>query len=87
MNPMLHQIETLLQAALNPTELIVEDDSADHIGHANAGAGHYTVNITSLLFENKSRVARHQLVYQSLGDLMKSQIHALRIRAFAPGEV
>lgn len=86
MNPTIALIEKQLNEALSPTMLQIEDDAADHAGHANEGAGHFTVHITSPLFSGKTSIARHQLVYGALGDLMKTHIHALRIRANAPEE-
>ena len=77
------QIRDLLTEALAPTELEVIDDSAQHIGHpgASTGLGHFTVIITSPKFQEKSLVARHRMVYDALGDMMKTDIHALRIIA------
>lgn len=74
-------------AALQPTRLEIRDDSALHAGHAgNRGGGHYHVLIESSLFCEKSRIMRHRLVYQAVGDLIPTQIHALSIQAIAPGE-
>ncbi len=63
----------------------VIDDSHLHAGHAGAsgGAGHYTVRITWSGFAGKSSVARHRLVYDSLGDWIPERIHALSIQAVA----
>lgn len=79
-------IKQMLTAALQPEQLEVLDDSADHIGHAGAegGMGHYTVQIISSQFEGKSMVQRHQMVYAALGDMLKTDIHALRILAKTP---
>lgn len=83
----LAEIEARLRAALNPSELRLEDDSARHAGHAGAReGGHYTLYITSERFTGLQRVARHRLVYDSLSDLMRQGIHALAIQARAPGE-
>lgn len=81
-------IRARLQAALAPTALVIEDDSHLHVGHAGAagGAGHYGVTITAAAFAGQSQVARHRLVYAALADLMPHPIHALRIKALAPGE-
>jgi BolA protein len=67
-------------------EVIVQDDSHKHAGHAGAqgGAGHYTVKITSTLFSGLSTVARHRLVYDCVADWMPHAIHALSITAQAP---
>jgi len=81
------QIEALLREALAPTLLQVQDDSAQHAGHAGAReGGHYTVRVVSARFTGLNRVARHRLVYDSLAELMKRGIHALAIDAKAPGE-
>jgi BolA protein len=81
------QIKQLLTDALYPEKLEIIDNSAAHAGHAgNRGGGHYHVTIVSPLFEGKSLVQRHQLVYRALGDLMKQQIHALGINALTPSE-
>lgn len=85
-NPTIPLIEERLNNALSPTTLIVEDNAADHAGHANEGAGHFTLHITSPLFSGKTPLARHHMVYDALGDLMKTHIHAVRIRAHAPKE-
>lgn len=75
-------------AALQPIRLEIRDDSALHAGHAgNRGGGHYHVLIESSLFYGKSRIMRHRLVYQAVGDLMPTQIHALSIQALAPDEI
>jgi BolA protein len=74
-------------ATLQPTQLEIRDDSAQHAGHAgNTGGGHYSVTIESSLFCGKSTIIRHRMVYQAVGDLIPSSIHALSIHARAPGE-
>ena len=81
------EIEARLRAALAPTRLEVQDDSALHAGHAGAREGrHYTVRITSPRFAGLSRVARHRLVYDALGPLGAQGVHALAIVAQAPDE-
>ena len=82
------QIKQLLNAAFKPALLEVIDNSAAHAGHAGAksGGGHYHVTIVAQAFEGKSLVQRHQLIYKSLGDMMKQQIHALGINALSPSE-
>ncbi|MEM7495353.1 MAG: BolA family protein [Myxococcota bacterium] len=81
-------IEKLLRAAFSPVRLTVIDDSAAHAGHAqarlNPAAGHYRVMIESDHFAGKNRVQCHQLVFQALGELMQTRIHALSITASAP---
>ncbi len=75
--------------ALLPDSIEIGDDSAQHAGHAGAasGGGHYSLRIVSKRFAGQSRVARHRLVYATLGSLMQHRIHALALIALAPGEV
>ncbi len=81
-------IEERLRSALQPTELEVIDDSHRHVGHAGAreGRGHFTVLVVSERFRGLPVVRRHRLVYEAVGDLMQTDIHALSIQALAPGE-
>jgi BolA protein len=75
-------------AALDPLHLRIIDDSAAHAGHAGArsGGGHYRLLIVSSVFSGKSTLARHRLIYDALGELMRSKIHALSIQAMTPEE-
>jgi BolA protein len=77
-----------LSAALTPTKLELEDESHLHAGHVGAkgGLGHYRVHIVSSQFAGLRPIARHQLVYRSLGALMQTEIHALSITAHTPEE-
>ena len=78
-----------LTEALQPTWIELEDQSDHHIGHAGhdaRGESHFALAIESAMFESQSRIARQRLVYLALGDLMQDRIHALTIRALAPGE-
>ena len=81
-------IKRLLTEAFNPQILEIIDNSAAHAGHAGArsGGGHYHVTIVADAFTGKSMVQRHQLIYKTLGDLMKQEIHALGINALSPTE-
>ena len=74
--------------ALEPTQLEVEDDSHHHAGHAGAadGRGHFSVLIVSKRFAGLRQLQRHRLVYEAVGELMATDIHALSIHALAPGE-
>ncbi len=83
------RIEALLVDRLEPVELRVKDQSHLHAGHAGAsdGRGHFDVYIIARAFAGKTRIQRHQLVYGALTDLLKSDIHALKIRALTPDEV
>ena len=88
MSSRLARIREALEAAFAPTQLIVNDDSHLHAGHAGArdGRGHYSVEIVSDAFAGKSSLARHRAVYAALGQMMTTDIHALQIQARAPGE-
>lgn len=81
-SPVIDRIRDRL-AALEPELLEIEDESALHAGHAGArsGGGHYNLHIVSAAFDGKNTVARHRLIYATLGELMKGEIHALAIRA------
>jgi len=87
--PVASEIIRRLTAALSPTRLAVIDDSDKHRGHAGhdgAGESHFTVEIESAQFAGQNRVARQRAVNTALGDLLRDRIHALAIRAKAPGE-
>ncbi|MDQ4088209.1 MAG: BolA family transcriptional regulator [Pseudomonadota bacterium] len=87
--PVAAEIEQRLRAALAPTRLSVINDSEKHRGHAGhdgSGESHFTVEIESAAFAGKSRLERQRAVNTALGDLMRERIHALAIRAKAPGE-
>ncbi|MGZ5200473.1 MAG: BolA family protein [Telluria sp.] len=85
----LDRIRARLTAALAPTLLELGDDSALHAGHPGAasGGGHYRVKIVSDRFEGLKLVMRHRLVYDSVHDLMHTEIHALAITALASSEI
>ena len=81
-------IEAVLRAALQPTALEVQDDSAQHAGHAGAREGrHFSVRVVSERFAGVSRVGRHRLIYDALDRLISQGIHALAIDARAPGDL
>ena len=88
MNDRVKSIETRLREAFEPVELLVKDQSHLHAGHAGAqdGRGHFDVSIVSEAFEGHRAIARHRMVYDALGALMTSDIHALRIHANTPAE-
>ncbi len=75
-------------AALQPERVEVTDDSHQHAGHAGAadGRGHFTVLVVSKRFAGLSTLRRHRLVYDAVGDMMTTDLHALSIQALAPGE-
>jgi BolA protein len=78
-----------LNSALSPTFIKLTDDSEKHRGHGGynpAGESHFTLQIESHAFAGRSRIDRQRLVYNALGELMRDRVHALQIRARAPGE-
>jgi BolA protein len=78
-----------LNSALSPTRIELTDDSEQHRGHGGynpAGESHFTLRIESPAFSGKGRVQRQRMIYAALGSLMESRVHALSIRAIAPGE-
>ena len=87
--PMAAEIEHRLTAALAPTSLAVINDSAKHSGHTGddgTGESHFTVEIESASFAGVSRLQRQRMVLSALGDLPGQRVHALAIKARAPGE-
>lgn len=83
------EMEALLRSALDPVRLEVINDSTRHHGHAGddgSGESHFTVAIESAKFAGKSRVERQRMVNAALGDIPGQRVHALAIRASAPGE-
>lgn len=75
--------------ALSPTRIELIDDSEKHRGHGGynpSGESHFTLLIESPAFAGKSRVERQRMVHAALGDLVGERVHALSIRAKAPGE-
>jgi BolA protein len=82
-------IRNKLTAAFDPSRLEIEDDSARHHGHAGArpgGESHFNVLIEAGAFAGASRVERQRLVYRALAEELKGPIHALTVKALAPGE-
>jgi BolA family transcriptional regulator, general stress-responsive regulator len=82
------EMQMRLTAAFSPTLLRVINDSAAHSGHSGddgTGESHFTVEIESTVFAGLSRVDRQRRVNQALGDLPGQRVHALAIKARAPG--
>jgi BolA protein len=75
------RIESLLREKLEATEVQVVDESHQHRGHAGAagGGGHFHVTVVSSRFAGLSLVQAQRLVYEAVGDMMTSEIHALAI--------
>ena len=87
--PVAREMIERLTAALSPARLELEDQSHQHIGHAGhdpRGESHFALFIESTAFAGLSRVQRQRAVYAALGDLMRDRVHALTIKATAPGE-
>ncbi|MBC3868801.1 BolA family protein [Undibacterium oligocarboniphilum] len=83
------KLQHRLQEGLQPIECYLQDDSAAHAGHAGAASGgsHYSVKIICQQFEGLNRISRHRLVYDAVGDMMHTEVHALAITALAPSEI
>jgi BolA family transcriptional regulator, general stress-responsive regulator len=83
------EIESRLSAAFAPETLIVTNDSGHHAGHMGddgTGESHFTVEIESAAFAGVSRLERQRMVNRALGNLPGQRVHALAIKAKAPGE-
>ena len=83
------EITRLLAKAFDPETLGVEDESYMHEGHAGAkdGRGHFRVLIITEIFEDKTMIERHRMIYRVLDDMMRLDIHALAIDAWSPDEL
>ena len=87
--PVASEMLKRLEAALAPSRIELIDESELHHGHGGynpAGESHFSLTIESPAFAGKSRVERQRMVYAALGDLMRERVHALSIKARAPGE-
>lgn len=87
--PIATEIQALLTAAFAPTHLAVINDSAKHHGHMGddgSGESHFTVEIESAAFAGVSWLQRQRMVNAALGDIPGQRVHALAIKAKAPGE-
>jgi BolA protein len=87
--PVASEMLRRLRSSLSPTRVELVDDSEQHRGHGGynpAGESHFTLRIESPAFAGKSRVERQRMVHAALGDLLRERVHALSIRATAPGE-
>jgi BolA protein len=84
-----NELRRRLEAALQPERIGIEDQSAQHAGHAGArpqGETHFRVVVVSEAFAGRSRVERQRLVYAAAANLLRTDIHALSVVALAPGE-
>ena len=87
--PLQREMEELLQHAFIPTRLAVMNDSAKHHGHAGddgSGESHFSIVIESPAFSGKNRVERQRMGNRALGDIPGNRVHAVAIKAMAPGE-
>lgn len=84
-NPRIEMIRQRLEERLAPQSLEIIDDSDKHAGHSSAGGmGHFTVRICAAAFADKLPLQRHRMVYDAMGDLMQTEVHALSIHASVP---
>ena len=89
MGAILEAIQDKLTAAFQPIRLEIVDDSDRHAGHAGASPGgesHFNVLIESQAFAGAAKVARQRMVYRALAAELAGPLHALSIKALAPGE-
>lgn len=87
--PVAQEISRILTESFSPVRLEVINDTARHHGHAGddgSGESHFTVEIESAAFAGLSRLERQRLVNRALGDIPGQRVHALAIKAKAPGE-
>jgi BolA protein len=88
--PVATEMLARINSALSPTRVELVDDSEQHRGHGGynpAGESHFSLTIESPSFAGKNRVERQRMIFAALGDLMRERVHALSIRASAPGEL
>jgi len=81
------RLRRALEARFSPQELLIEDQSHLHAGHAGAagGHGHFRIRIVAEAFRGVPPLARHRQIYAAVADLMQTDIHALAIEALVPG--
>lgn len=81
-------IRQRIEEALDPEELVVEDEGHLHVGHEGArdGRGHFRVFVVADSFDGLTMIQRHRKIYEAMGELMNSDIHALSIDAYASNE-
>lgn len=85
----LEAIRQRIDVAIRPEELVVDDEGHLHVGHEGAkdGRGHFRVFVVADGFRGQSMIRRHRMIYDALGDLMTTDIHALAIDAYSPDEI
>ena len=80
------RLRAKLVARFAPTHLEIFDESHHHAGHAGAagGHGHFRIRIVAEAFRGIAPLARHRLVYETVDEMLKTDIHALTIDASPP---
>jgi BolA protein len=89
MGAVAESLRAKLSAAFSPTSLMIDDESARHAGHAGArqgGESHFNVMIEAAAFEGVARVQRQRMVYAAVAEELAGPVHALSVKALAPGE-
>lgn len=87
--PVAAEMLARLNSALSPSTIELIDDSEQHRGHGGynpSGESHFSLHVESSAFAGQNRVQRQRMIYAALGDLMRERVHALSIKARAPGE-
>lgn len=89
MSERIDMIREKLTAAFAPKQLDIIDESHLHAGHpgARSGGGHFVATIVSESFAGKNMLERHRMIYDALGEMMQTDIHALSIKAYTPQEL
>jgi BolA family transcriptional regulator, general stress-responsive regulator len=88
--PVAVEMRRKLEAAFQPVNLEIVDESAKHAGHAGARPGgetHFRVKIVAAAFKGQPRLARQRAIYAALAEEMQGRVHALALTALAPDEV
>lgn len=82
-------VKRTLETQFSPSNLQINDESAAHAGHVGAQGGmkHLSISISSNVLDNLSKVLAHKAIYESLGTLMQTDIHALRIKIIKSNQV
>ena len=89
MGPITQTLHAKLPTAFAPTRLEITDESSRHAGHAgssDAGESHFDVTIESQAFAGANKVARQRMIYKALAEELAGPVHALSLKALAPGE-
>ena len=89
MGAVAERLKSKLEQGFSPERLEIVDDSSKHAGHAGSrpgGESHFTVTIVAPAFAGVSRVERQRRVYAALAEELAGPVHALSVKALAPGE-